>query len=185
MTAGYQPVASFDSTSSSIDECRGHFRGQELLWARRGGRQQDFVEVIAQTCDALGMRCQEVKFNGRSVAQLFGEGVGLISGSTGFWPLDPLGDLQMLFTPNMHQHLRFVTDDPVLQNEIRAARSSSADDQLSHLHAINKILFDKAIYNIYTHHQYFYVTGKEFDKSLREAPIGVTVPYPWQLFGHE
>jgi hypothetical protein len=46
-------------------------------------------------------------------------------------------------------------------------------------------LFDKAIYNIYTHHQYFYVTGKEFDKSLREAPIGVTVPYPWQLFGHE
>ncbi|NJL25055.1 MAG: hypothetical protein HC902_07690 [Calothrix sp. SM1_5_4] len=112
--------------------------------------------------------------------QLMDEGVAILSGSTGFWPLDPLGDLQMLFTQNMHKHLAAVASNSQLQSAIRAARG--AHDGIQNMHAINQILFDEAIYNIYTHHQYFYAAAKLQERVLRQSPIGVTVPYPWQVF---
>lgn len=185
MTPGYQTsteLAQFSMPDGSAD-CRAQLQSVELKWVRRGGQQQDFADVMKETCESLGMKCAEVSAAGKSVSQLFKEGIALVSGSTGFWPLDPLGDLQMLFTPNMHQHLKAVANDPNLQAEIRAARATEDSEvQLRHLKNINKILYENAIYNIYTHHQYFYMAPKSRESALRSAPIGVTVPYPWQVF---
>lgn len=35
--------------------------------------------------------------------------------SSGFWALDPAGDIKMLFTPNMHKLLSPITEDEKLQ----------------------------------------------------------------------
>ncbi|MBX3022682.1 MAG: hypothetical protein KF799_13500 [Bdellovibrionales bacterium] len=182
LTPGYQDWNQMRKSyaGSNPQDYLNRLKGVEFKWARRGAQQPAFAEAIATVCADLDMLCTEVCSNEKSVRNLLDDGVSLISGSTGFWPLDVLGDLQMLFTPNMHKHLSTVAENDQLQKAIRTARLHNG--KLSALHDINRILYDDAIYNVYTHHQYFYVVHKEHEKYLRGSPIGVTIPYPWQVF---
>ena len=50
------------------------------------------------------------------VPDFFVEGkVNLMGFRTGFWALDPAGDMKMLLTPNLHKTLYFVQQDKKLQ----------------------------------------------------------------------
>ena len=183
LTAGYRAPKAFqrekpDGTNPQL--CDLSSKGHRLRWTRRGARQEDFASVMNATCKAVGLNCAEVAQPNMPVRKLLDEGVDLVGASTGFWPQDPLGDLQMLFTPNLHLHLASIARDNVLQDTIRSARNLGTDPHA--LEAINTILYDRALYNIYTHHQYFYVAPKTQEKTLRTSPLGVTVPYPWQVF---
>jgi hypothetical protein len=185
LTPGYQTYESLSNVLSSAPDVVETFndKKRELTWARRNAGHPGFSQAMRVACKDLSIDCREVDAGGKSSSQLWDEGISLLASSTGFWPLDPLGDLQMLFTPNMHKILQDVASNQLLQKAIREARSASTREALdSHLHDINLLLLRDAIYNVYTHHQYFYVgTGGEASR-LRKAPLGMTVPYPWQVF---
>lgn len=179
LTPGYETADTLSTRGAGPETCT--LQGQTLKWVRRGSRSPDFKVAIEATCERLGMRCEEIAAAGRPLAALLDSDVNLVSSSTGFWPADPLGDLQMLFTPNMHPAFNHITQDAELQTAIRAARAGDVGSAQA-LKDINRILFEKALYNVYTHHQYFYVAPKSQSASLRKTSLGLTVPYPWQLF---
>ena len=180
---GYQPAADFTRPSlapAARARALEKLRGRSITWVRRRSRQESFARVITDVCRDLGMVCSELENAQKSMGELMDDGVAVLSASTGFWPLDPLGDLQMLFTPNLHSDLKAVWSNRGLQQAIRAARMS--DGSLGDLREVNRILFDDALYNVFTHHQYFYAAPKALERSFRDAPVGYAVPYPWQLF---
>ena len=99
------------------------------------------------------------------------------SGS-GFWAHDPAGDLQMLFTPNLHKALNFVTQDEKFQNLIRDAVNNSENE--SYYKAVNQYLYEEGLINIYAHVRRFYFSkNKNF---LKKSPLGYSAPTPWQVF---
>lgn len=183
---GYSPPDQLNyadpPTAPEIEICKAKLRGQTLLWMRRGTRMDDFARALSYAAEKLEMKVSEVPAGSMTVPEAMNSSdVALVAGGTGFWPVDPFGDLQMLFTPNMHKHLAAVANNPQLQAAIRATRQSSSPppDQLN---LINQILFDEAIYNVFTHHQYMYLGSRSSESTLRRSPLGVTVPYPWQVF---
>ncbi len=183
---GYIPPEKLKSSAplspDQLVNCKRLFQGQTVRWMRRGTRMDDFAQALDLTATALGMGLDEVAAGSMTVQEAMASSeVGLVAGSTGFWPVDPFGDLQMLFTPNMHKHLAAVANNPDLQVAIRASRKASPPPA-EQLAKINQILYDEAIYNVFTHHQYMYLGSRTNESTLRRAPLGVTVPYPWQVF---
>ncbi len=104
--------------------------------------------------------------------------VQISAGSSGFWALDPVGDLKMYFTPNLHERLNLVSRDPKLRKMIDGI--DTAKDIKVHLQKITTHLYENAIFNVYGHSARFYFGSKK--QKLNDMPIGITAPAPWQFF---
>jgi hypothetical protein len=110
--------------------------------------------------------------------ELFMKGkISAISFQTGFWALDPAGDIQMLLTPNMHEVLNFVTQDEKLQELIRKLKTNTTDESFKE---VNRYIYEQAIFNVFTHVRRFYASNNK--SLLAEAPVSITSPAPWQVF---
>jgi len=84
----------------------------------------------------------------------------------------------MLFTPNLHKPLNFITQDSTLQKLIKSL--SEDQSNTSKYVTINKYLHDEALFNVYTHVRRFYFSK---DKNrLKQIPQGAAAPTPWQVF---
>jgi len=142
-----------------------------------------FIDTIIATATELGIeligptnysdRKQEVSefLNGNST---------FLYNRTGFWAMDPTGDIQMLFTPNLHKVLRHYWNDDHLQSLLHNIVRDGVVN-LASVDSINSYLFANAKFNVYSHIRRFYASrNKDLVKSL---PIGITNPSPWQLFG--
>jgi len=102
--------------------------------------------------------------------------------NSGFWALDPVGDVQMLLSPNMHQDVADVASDPEVQALLKGIGSSMSPESISaSMGKLNKYLHDDGLLNIFSNQGYFYISKK--DRSKRPgATFSITVPYPWQVF---
>ena len=98
--------------------------------------------------------------------------------NSGFWPMDAAGDLQMLFTPNLHKPLYFVSKDKKFQGMIEEIVKNPNDEKL--YRQLNQYLYNHALMRAYAYSQRFYLS-KNHD-FLNGLPLGVTSPAPWQLF---
>lgn len=106
--------------------------------------------------------------------------IAMLGASTGFWALDPAGDIQMLFTPNMHKLLRFVTVDTTLQNLIKGLKKPNGEIDPVAFKKINQYIFDQGLFNVFANIRRFYAS-KDLDL-IAELPISITSPAPWQVF---
>jgi len=100
---------------------------------------------------------------------------------SGFWSLDPVGDLQMMFTPNLHPRLHFISNDPKMRTLLKDLEGVDNDLAVKEkMESINIYLNQNALMNIYLHSRKFYAS-KDIDQ-LRELPQQISAPSIWQIF---
>ncbi len=166
---------------SEIDSCVQKLRKSEVKWGYvENEKNSGFVQTFKQTLKALELKGKPQIFKTRKdLAEKFVQGeLAIFNSGSGFWANDPVGDLQMLFTPNLHKPLNFITKDENLQKLIKNLVSDQTDK--AKYAEVNKYLHDQAMFNVYTHVRRFYFS-KEKNK-LKQIPQGSAAPTPWQVF---
>jgi ABC-type transport system substrate-binding protein len=168
-------------TPEVIAQCKDKFNKDPIYWSKAPeGQKSLFAEIMSQVFDEMGVRKTEPIITETQEIEddLFMKGkIAAISFQTGFWALDPVGDIQMLLTPNMHEVLNFVTEDEKLQSEIRKLKMDTNEESYKE---VNRYIFKQAIFNVFTHVRRFYASNNK--SLLAEAPVSVTSPAPWQVF---
>lgn len=166
---------------SEIDGCIQKLRKNEVKWGYvENEKNSGFVQAFKQTLRSLELKGEPQIFKTRKdLAEKFVQGeIAIFNSGSGFWANDPVGDLQMLFTPNLHKPLNFITKDENLQKLIKNLVSDQADK--TKYAEVNKYLHDQAMFNVYTHVRRFYFS-KDKNK-LKQIPQGSAAPTPWQVF---
>jgi len=163
-------------------DCISKFSASHLPWAEVKGESDPILKsVVSKTIETLGMRqSPPLLLSNRSEEfKAFTDGnVAFMTAGTGFWALDPGGDVQMLLTPNMHPVLNFVSSDPNLQSLVRNLSSDAKkSDSFSKL---NRYLFEDALLNVFAHSRRFFASNSK--NLIAELPLSITAPSPWQVF---
>jgi len=161
-------------------DCEKALHLTEITWGYVSSEKQTlFVAALRQTLESLKIPNKSVEYGSRKeMADAFSDGkIAFMSASSGFWAFDPSGDLQMLFTPNLHKQLRFLSADTELQTLIANAKKLKAADSFK---AVNSYLYGTGLFNVYAHtRRFFWSNNPKFQKSIQ---FGNTAPSPWQVF---
>ncbi len=168
-----------------VTACKEKFSQEPIYWSKPPtGQRTLFVEIMDSVFDEMGIKKTEpIITETQSIEDdLFMQGkVSVINFQTGFWPLDPAGDIQMLMTPNMHEVLNFATRDEKLQTLIRNLKSNlQLNSHSEAFENINRYIYKQSIFNVFTHVRRFYASKNK--SLLAEAPTSITSPAPWQVF---
>lgn len=102
---------------------------------------------------------------------------------SGFWAQDVVGDLQMIFTPKMHDQLYFANQNKKLRKnlyKLEVANPSIVDGLMK---SVNLALYEDATIVPILHSRFFFAANDE--RMIRELPQAVVHPSPWQLFNLE
>lgn len=162
-----------------ITECKSAFAKAKISWGYAEGEMRSvFNDALKKTFEKIGVKHSDptVAANRKDLADFFADGkISVFSGSSGFWALDPSGDMKMLFTPNLHKALKFVSDDSKLQKMI-----SELDSGQGNYAQVNRYLYDEATFNVYSHLRRFFASPSK--KLLVDVPFAITSPAPWQVF---
>lgn len=175
---------SFDQISEKEkSDCLAQMKDNPPKWAETNDESDAIYRIIAEkTFDILGIpKSQPVKLNNRkeeTEAFIKGE-ISIMGASTGFWALDPAGDIQMLLTPNMHKLLQFVSNDDKAQDLVRNLKNG-ADNNPEVFKKLNQYIFDEAKFNVFAHIRRFYASDSLLN--LSELPVSITSPAPYQVF---
>lgn len=167
-------------SDSERKRCEGLFSRSKIAWGfTETERSSTFVAVFQATLARLGIKNSEPQL-GRDRAEMFdwfAQGkIAAINLSTGFWALDPAGDVKMLFTPGLHKPLKFLSDDRELQNLI----AGLTGEEKSYA-KLNQYLYEKGLFNVYAHLRRFYASSCE--AALKGVHFAISSPAPWQVFG--
>lgn len=166
---------------SSIDQCIVRLRKSPIKWGYvENEKNSAFVKAFEQTLKKLQLSGKPDLFKTRKDQAdkfVIGE-ISVFNAGSGFWANDPVGDLQMLFTPNLHKPLNFITKDESLQKLIKSLVLDQADKEK--YFKVNKYLHDQAMFNVYTHVRRFYFSKAK--NKLKQIPQGSAAPTPWQVF---
>lgn len=171
--------ARFPLTAADIKECERIFAAAKIPWGYSEAEKESlFFKVLKRTFETLHVPLSEpiVKKTRSDLSEAYATGeIAILNTGSGFWALDPAGDLKMLFTPNLHRGLSPVSEDGDLQRLLKNVDGSRAAFQ-----AVNEYIYDDAKFNVYSHPRRFYVTPNEH--ALSELPFALTSPAPWQVF---
>lgn len=185
---GYLSQDEFDDVSKEIgvDEiiaCKSKLQKEPVRWLKaKSNPKSIIVQTMENVFSSLGIDKNEPIHadTQKNEPEMFLKGeLSLLGFQTGFWALDPAGDVQMLMTPNMHKYLGFVTEDKAMQKLIRDLKSSGKDGFLN----LNRYIYNQALFNVFSHGRRF-VAVKDRN-ILQEAPLSITSPAPWQYFKME
>ncbi len=164
-------------SEKDIAECKSAFAKAKIGWGYAEGEMRTiFIDTLKKTFEKIEVRPSDptVAANRKDLADSFADGkISVLSGSSGFWALDPSGDMKMLFTPNLHKALKFVSDDTKLQKMISELDSGTYAQ-------VNRYLYDEAMFNVYSHLRRFFASPSK--KLLVDVPFAITSPAPWQVF---
>lgn len=165
-------------------KCRHHLRGSKVRWMPTVGSDDDLLRTaLTKVARAFDFDLVELAREPRNVHfEMFASGeLDLSFGGSSFWPFDPVGDVQMLFTPNLHKPLQFVSDERELQKLLSGLEFEANPSE--RMGRINRFLFTNALFNVYAHSRYSYlVRGQDVSRTI---PIAITPPAPWQVFDAE
>lgn len=182
---GYLPPEQLVPPPAS--SCLDYLRHHPFPWARFPQETKYYLdEAIERTVKNLGMKFGEVIIlKGNSSTEwpsLFNAGkTALLPFQTGFWAMDPVGDVRMLFTPNLHKDLGLATNDPKLQKLLSELKHSPpGDGTRAKMEEINRYTFSHAVFNPIFQFKKLYASKNKAE--LKEFPLAVQQPYPWQLF---
>lgn len=184
---GYMKSTSLAQSSpispNEKERCLALFREKGIPWAKpkQAGAPVIFDIVTEQALRSLGVsEAPAIEVATRvDLMSAFSDGnSSLLVVNTGFWELDPAGDVQMLFTPNMHKMLQFVANDDKAQKLIRGLKTSS--DKAAAYKALNQYLYDEALFNVFSHVRRFYSATNS--QLIANLPMSITSPAPWQVF---
>lgn len=101
--------------------------------------------------------------------------------ATGFWPIDPYGDAEILFSENLNPLAWTVHDDTVLHSIVgQFSLFAPPSERSSEATKLNEHIFDQAVFNVYSHNSYALISTNE--AILKRHQETVSDPMPWQLF---
>jgi ABC-type transport system substrate-binding protein len=163
--------------------CLEKFSHTKVPWGFDKTTPTTFVEAVKATAKELGIEITgptEFKDRKDEVDNFISGKSALMYGRTGFWALDPTGDIQMLFTPNLHKGLQHFWKDEKLQERLNTI-VKDGDVNMASVNSINSYLFADAKFNVYSHIRRFYASKSK--DLVQHLPIGITSPSPWHLFG--
>jgi hypothetical protein len=171
--------------NSHVDSklCREQFENAEFNLANNpNGFSATIKDTVLSSLETLGAKkvTDQVVNSDTEINSLFLQDKTFISlGMSGFWAQDPVGDLQMLFTPGFHKRLSQVTLQPEFMRLIEELKLST-NANLS-LMRINQFLYADAKFNVFCHSQRFYAVPKNTKYKLLDLPSAITAPSPWHL----
>jgi len=115
------------------------------------------------------------------VTELFLSGrISIVVGASGFWAQDPVGDISMWFTPNLHPTMTFAWNDSEIYRQISSLESETDLKILKEkLQIFNKYISMKSVLIPIVHFRRLYISN-----SIRKSdliPQAVTSPAPWQF----
>ncbi|MBY0471986.1 hypothetical protein K2X30_12540 [bacterium] len=164
---------------SSLEPCKAVFKNATISWGyNEGEKNSTFVETLKKTFEKIGAKAGNpvVAPDRKTLMEYFSDGkVALFSASSGFWALDPVGDMKMLFTPNLHKVLRFASEDPTLQKMI-----ADLEGGKTNFNEVNRYLYGQGVFNVYSHLRRFFASSNK--SLLADVPFAITSPAPWQVF---
>lgn len=184
--AGYMPRKDLEAAelkkikATDFEKCLDKLRKKEIAWAYVENEVNSaFVTALNNTFKTLNLKNNPNSLKSRKeLAGKFVNGeISIFNGASGFWANDPLGDLKMLFTPNLHKPLNYISRDIVLQNLIEECIKNPSNK--SSLFKVNQYLHDQGLFNVYTHVRRFYFSKDS--KKLKQIPQGSAAPNPWQV----
>ena len=185
---GYLVLEQLDQNSQfsiqkDLSECLNDLKKTPPRWGiiKNVGHRSNREGVTEEVYRSLGVEIPQPlvleSYNEFYDAFIAGK-LDFITFSSGFWPLDMSGDLQMLFTPGLHKALQFMAKDSKFQAMIESIIGNPKNEKL--YQDINQYLYDKALARPYSHFKRFYIS-KNYGL-LSKIPVGITSPAPWQLF---
>ncbi len=164
-------------------ECLSQLKANPPKWAETNDESDAIYRIIAEkTFDVLGIpKPIPAKFESRKEeTEAFSKGeIAIMGASTGFWALDPAGDIQMLLTPNMHKLLQFVSNDDRAQDLIKNLKKEN-ENSPGAFKEMNQYIFDDAKFNVFAHVRRFYASDSLLN--IAELPVSITSPAPYQVF---
>lgn len=168
-----------------IDEtCINKFVKHPIVWAKITSKRASYFEQIlakSMTNFNIPNRVVEVENMAKAEMLFVKNEIALRSFGSGFWALDPLGDIQMLFTPNLHPMLKYIANDKVIVDLLEKLRFVNTPDKESALlKQVNLHLYNDAKMNVFLHTRKFYVSPNK--NILRDLAQGVASPAAWQVF---
>lgn len=164
-----------------VGKCQKSFQGQTIRWMRgKTNSTIDFEAALATTSKQLGLKLETVdERSPRERYDAFVDGkLDITLGGSGFWAFDPVGDVQMLLTPNLHKPLKFIAQDPRLQKMLEGLEFES--DPRARLEQINRYVYEQALMNVYAHLKRIYLVRNV--AGAANIPVAITPPAPWQVF---
>jgi ABC-type transport system substrate-binding protein len=192
MVSGYVPLSQLESefgpSPQDQERCVSAFKKNPIVWGViETKRVPQFETAVRQALMDLGLPVSDpyISKNRDSADEEFLAGKFNIGReASGLWPLDPFGDIQMLFTPGLHKGLYHLQKDNKLQDLIALLRMDGRKSERQKIATeLNKYMFQSAVYNVWEHVGRFYVSR---DQSLaKNLPLSITSPMPWQVFNLE
>jgi hypothetical protein len=168
--------------ANDLVSCKMKLQENPIHWLKsKSNPNSFFVQVMEQVFANLGIENQEpiLADTQKDEVEMFVSGkLSVSSFQTGFWAFDPSGDVQMLFTPNLHKSLSFVSQAP--KTQILVKNLESTKDKNSAFAILNRHIFSGSLFNVFTHVRRF-VASKD-QRLIQEAPVSITAPAPWQYF---
>jgi hypothetical protein len=182
---GYLPLSSLNEAmpEGKAGSCAERLRTAPIKWAAVGGPSTPFRTTLVETLRDLGQPHVTAATKQRYddvLASFLGNETSILGYSSGFWAQDPVGDLQMYFTPGLHPILNFVTGDSKLQAMLADLDHGGEEDLKPKMQEINQYLFDQAISNVVAHVRKFYLAKNE--KIISDPSFALSSPAPWQVF---
>jgi len=180
---GYLPIGDLESkveiSQSTEKACREKLAKEPIAWGfSEPEKDAIFFQTLRRTFDLIGIKSSSgIAFKTKKeYGDAFSDGkIAFFNGGSGFWALDPAGDIKMLFTPNLHKPLKKVAEDPRLQKLLSKIGMDTAIYK-----DVNRHIFEEARLNVYTHHRRFFAS-KQADL-IGDVPFAITSPAPWQVF---
>ena len=156
------------------------FKDQSFLYPETVSPANSVIHhAIIQTAESLGMKVKGIDAKFSSEKYETGES-SVEMASSGFWAQDPVGDLSMFFTKNLHRPLLFVWNDEThykLLNKIESTTDSKSINE--DMKMFNKHLSEESLIAPLLHFRRLFITSKNTVKV--SFPQAVTSPAPWQF----
>lgn len=172
-------ASEFTLSKKDQEACQKHFSKTPIAWGyTENEKDAVFFQVLKKTFERIGMKpSAPILASTRSdAANLYATGkIAIFNAGSGFWALDPAGDMKMLFTPNLHKPLQHITDDSKLQSLIEGI-----EDNPQNYEKVNRYLYKDAKFNTYAHLRRFFAAKEK--NILADLAFAVTSPAPWQVF---
>ncbi len=162
--------------------CIEQLKSETLTWSTVTAEDDPSqLAIIEQTLKDLGITDHRAVAlaNRTEEFKAFAEGkVAFLTVGTGFWALEPAGDIQMLFTPKMHLPLQFAAADIKTQELIQNLKIDK--DPNGAYRRLNEYVYDQALFNVFAHSRRFFASPNR--DLVAELPLSITAPSPWQAF---
>lgn len=139
-------------------------------------------DAIIETAKELQMDVQFLNqpTNDALLADFLSGRVPVVAGASGFWAQDPIGDISMWFTPNLHKTMSFVWSDKKIYEQIHDLESEVNPATIRQkMESFNSYISGQAVLAPVVHFRRLFISSKHVTNL--NLPQAVTSPAPWQL----